>query len=259
MKKTVFFSIAMALMAIVGCNKNQPSNVDELSYEGPTGKLKVTVALADGETKANQTSGVEGHANEKKIESLQVFVFNKATGRLEAERYETYATPGDGTKTMTLTTLTGEKEVWAITNAPRQTGISSAPTNTEARNQLKAKMSYLENNKVNALQMVGSADVTVAETEANLDAMKDVATSVNIPVKRLAARVTLDKVTVDYTGTQLEGATLQITGMYLKNVVRMCRMDGDASGVGMTFNVVGSYVNAYNYAAVNSGSDAIKA
>ena len=41
----------------------------------------------------------------------------------------------------------------------------------------------------------------------------------NIYVKRLASQILVDKVTVDFTGTELEGGTFSISQIYLKNVV----------------------------------------
>jgi len=53
-------------------------------------------------------------------------------------------------------------------------------------------------------------------------------TPVAINLYRLAARISLDKVTVDFDGTSLQGSSFSIKDIYLKNVVNSLRFDGQA-------------------------------
>ena len=225
MKKFLYFSL-VALLAVAACDKNvHPIDTPEQAVDTATGN--VTVSLNTLEPPL--TKAPAGSAAESKINSVHVFIFDRASGKRETDRYEQVSGTVSGTYTMTLTSLTGLKEVWAVVNAPRI-------TNVENVNALKQKVSDLGENAVTNLLMSGFNDnVNVLETNANIASEAGVVTNAAINVCRLGARITLSNITVDFRNTDLEGADFAVTGLYLKNVVGNIRLDGLSSGIDLNW------------------------
>ena len=251
MKKTLYFCALLvpAILLCFACDKNEsstPGGAGETA--GVYGNVKVTLNLSDDNTKTLTTN-----AKETKINSVQVFIFNKGTAKLETDRYETISSEVNSTYSVTLTSLTGNKDIWAVVNAPRLSGI-------ETVNNLKQTASDLADNRIDNLLMTGCIEnVEVKETNPNVESKKDVTTNADIQAFRLGARISLEAVTVDFTNTDLEGATFTLTGMYLKNVVGKVRMDGESSGTGIALDQTSSWYNLTNKAAVDTAPAAVKA
>lgn len=251
MKKLFYLSVvALASIMVASCNKNiQGVDAPEQVIEAPTGSVKISLAAPAGaSTKALSTA-----AAETKINTVHVFIFNKATGKRETDRFEQVTGTVTGTYTMTLTSLTGQKEVWAVVNSPRIVNVE----NVEA---LKQKVSDLSENSITNLLMTGyNNDVDVQETNANIPSQANVVTNASIDVYRLGARISLNNVTVDFRNTDLEGAEFTVTGLYVKNVVGKVRIDGLSSGAGIDLSQVGSWYNMCNQANVLAAPAAIQA
>lgn len=242
MKKHFFFLVAA--LALVACNKNIAPVAETGEELKETGALVVAVSTESQNTKANSNA-----VEESKVNTLQVFVFEAATGKLETDKYET------NTKTITLSTLTGAKHVWAIANAPK---INLAKDALES--VLANTVSNLGENTITGLTMVGVSaptspgsipftpgNVTVgAYTVGNTETI----TSVPINLYRLGARISLDKVTVDFTGSALQGKSFSIKDIYLKNVVNALHFDGTP----VDLNVESFWTNRISDHAPNGGS-----
>lgn len=248
MKKNHFiFSVAiLAAFCAVSCNKSHPgSDLLPEQQEASYGNVRISLnTSADQATKVLSSSAVE-----TRINSVQVFIFNKASGKRETDRFENVSGNVSDSYTMTLTSLTGEKVVWAVVNSPRITHVGTL-------DELKQKVSDLgENSAVNLLMSGFNDNVLVLETNANVASQQNVVTDASIDVTRLAARISLNAVTVDFTNTDLENATFTVTGLYLKNVVGKSRIDG--SGIDMT--QAANWYNMSNLAGVTSAPAAIQA
>ena len=248
MKKNHFiFSVAiLAAFCAVSCNKSHPgSDLLPEQQEASYGNVRISLnTSADQATKVLSSSAVE-----TRINSVQVFIFNKASGKRETDRFENVSGNVSDSYTMTLTSLTGEKVVWAVVNSPRITHVGTL-------DELKQKVSDLgENSAVNLLMSGFNDNVLVLETNANVASQQNVVTDASIDVTRLAARISLNAVTVDFTNTDLENATFTVTGLYLKNVVGKSRIDG--SGIDMT--QAANWYNMSNQAGVTSAPAAIQA
>ena len=212
MKKNVLFFLAISgLLAMVSCRR---STAEEPSAGlVPTCPLTVTIAT-DPSTKS-------AYADRKdyQISSVQIIVFD-GQNRMETD-YFTTVTPTDDPVSVEISTFTGPKNVYALINHERITlgkdRLMAAFENT---------LSDLNENSPTNLVMVGRNQVVVNEYDKNKDPDAE-PQEVNIYLKRLAAMVVLDKVTVDFTGTALEGATFTIQEMYLKNVVGKCYLGLD--------------------------------
>ena len=131
------------------------------------------------------------------------------------------ATPANGSTSLTLTTQTGNKTVYAIVNAPRLGSATLAA--------LESTLSDLKENTATNLVMSGKSASEVTEYDINKNSSA-VAQPLSINVKRLSAMILLDQVKVDFTGTSLEGGTFSIQEIYLKNVVGKCPLGVEADG-----------------------------
>lgn len=252
MKKYLYFLTAAAFM-LAACNKND-APVGEVENKAPeTGALVVSVSSESQNTKANSTL-----TDESKVNTLQVFVFEATTGKLETDKYEA------NTKTITLSTLTGVKHVWAIANAPK------IILNKDAlESVLASKISNLGENTITGLTMVGvsapASPGSIPFTPGNITVgaytvgATETITAVPINIYRLGARISLEKVTVDFTGTSLEGKSFSIRDIYLKNVVNGLRFDGqpaDLNDAGYWTNRVADHApNGGNYYLDKAGNN----
>lgn len=219
MKKYLYFLTAAAFM-LAACNKNDAPVGEVENKASETGALVVSVSTETKNTKATSTL-----VDEFAVNTLQVFVFDAVTGKFETGKYES------NTKTMTLSTLTGAKHVWAIANAPKINLDKDA-----LESVLASRISNLGENTITGLTMVGVSapanpgsipftpgSVTVS---AYTVGVTETITAIPINLYRLGARISLEKVTVDFSGTSLEGKSFSIRDIYLKNVVNGLRFDG---------------------------------
>lgn len=191
MKLKNFFAAVLLTACACGCGQkmNEP-DVEKNAEEAVT--LDVSVPLKG--TKATDISG------ERTVGSLQVFVFRK-DGTLEAEARE------EG-QTISLSCTTGEKDVYAIVNAPVITDVMTLEN-------LKWKESFLTENAPGAFVMSGKTSVTLSAS-----------TSVEIEVKRLVARISIKKIVNNFTLDQYRTGALRIKGIYLLNVQSMVKYLG---------------------------------
>lgn len=199
MRKTHHLLLATAIACTLSCQKNVPIQ----GPDGQTGLLEVTIGVP--QTKSDNTA-----LKDYQINSYQVFVFD-SNGKKETDRYASITTsPAQNTVQVTVTTRTGAKTVYAIVNSPR---LSFATLTA-----LEGHLSDLKENSHTSLVMSGKNAKTVTEYDKNKDG-EVVPQTMDIVVKRLAAMVQLDAVTVDFRNTSLEGGTFTIQEIYLKNVV----------------------------------------
>ena len=223
---------ALALAGLVSCQKNEVNVTPEIALNTEeSGKISVTITVPEPETKTPIAS-----VKDAGISSVQLFIFDKATGLYEkSSTRKTF--DGENTVTMSdITSRSGEKIVWAILNNPAIQAVANETA-------LKSTVLDLANSSPTALVMSGCSDVDVV---ANATATP------NINVERLVAKVKMEDVSVNFGGTGLQGATLTIKGIYLKNVVGNVNLDGTAPAPLVWYN-------QRNAAAVAASSAAIKA
>ena len=177
MKIPYLFSAAMAALALFSCERE--------SIDIENKPIEVNVSIL-GTTPTRATSVT--YTNESKVENLQVFVFNN--GKLED-----YQDAG-AAMTAQLTATSGLRTIWALVNAPSLKDLTS-------ESELKAKVSRLSDNKINAFVMVGSTSLE----------LKD-GLSVPITVKRFVSRVSIKKISTDFQYA-LASEDLSINGIYL--------------------------------------------
>ena len=186
MKKSIF-AFAAALAALVACNKNEATPMQPQNQESLV-PCELTVGICGAMTKA---TGVTTD-NEAKVNKLQIFVFR-------GDDLDAYASV-ENAKELTLSCTAGEREVYALVNAP---DYSSVP----GKAALLAKVSELEANTLTNFEMVGSKSVTLPQTG-----------TVSIDVNRIASRVVLKKITRNFTSAALQALDFTVDAIYLVNV-----------------------------------------
>lgn len=210
MKKTSLFLMTAALLAgAISCNKGNVPSQEVVDPALKSGTLTVTIGAAEEETKA-----AIANMKDFRINNVQVFVFD-AAGRLETDVYKESLNVDNSTQ-VTINTKTGAKTVYALVNNSRLT-LTPGSTGELLANFEDRLTDLSENSSETDLVMSGKNSVDVAEY--NNQGAGGAPTPVSIYVKRLASRIQLDGVTVDFRGTSLEGASFDVMRIYLKNVV----------------------------------------
>ena len=205
MKKSIFV-FAAALAALVACNKNEVTPVGPQNQSETLEPCELTVGICGSMTKATAVT----KDNEAKVNNLQVFVFR-------GDELDAYASV-DNAKELTLSCTAGEREVYALVNAPAYSEVSSKTT-------LIAKVSELSANSLTNFEMVGSKSVTLPHTS-----------TVSIDVNRIASRVVLKKVTRNFTSAALQSLDFTVDAIYLINVAGNTSYDLSAAP-GAWYNV----------------------
>ena len=187
MKKSIF-AFAAALAALVACNKNEVTPMGPQNQPETLEPCELTVGICGSMTKATAVT----KDNEAKVNDLQVFVFR-------GDELDAYASV-DNAMELTLSCTAGEREVYALVNAPEYSMVSS-------KTALLAKVSELSANSLTNFEMVGSKSVTLPQ-----------ASTVSIDVNRIASRVVLKKVTRNFTSAALQSLDFTVDAIYLINV-----------------------------------------
>ena len=174
---------AAAAAVFAGCEKNH-----EEGFTGDGKAVELEVRLPDVQTKA------EGMENENKVKNVQVFVFD------HNKMLEAYAS-GDGSEgSLTVSCSTGQKEVVALVNARPLADVKSLT-------DLESRKTQLSDNEYDSFVMEGRVKPTLKASS-----------SVEVDVFRIAARVALTEVAVDFELDQHDEQVFQIKSAYLINV-----------------------------------------
>lgn len=181
MIKKLFFA-AFAALAFVGCNEDRVEPFIDQTGE----KVQLTVTIPSNETK------VTGYPSDTQINSIQVFVFDKNG------IYET-SDKGYGSA-LSLTCTTGEKKIVALINAPAETSVANI-------DELRARIVDL--NECEAGSIVMSGEVTKTLSVSSIVAMQ---------VQRLAAKVAVSDVNLDFALDAHKNLPFRIKAIYLINV-----------------------------------------
>ena len=183
MKKALLFSAAFAALGLLSCNREVSPSV------GSEGKpVEVTVSIMGApSSRATDTK----YADESKVDSLQIFVFNGD----DREAYRNVK----NTMSALIPATSGERTVWAVVNAPDLSEVMSL-------NALKAAVTNLVDNAKDSFVMTG------AVTQELVDGG-----NVAITVKRIVARVSISRISTSLKDYR-EKWSVRIGKIYLINV-----------------------------------------
>ena len=256
MKKPLFTVFVALAATFASCNKSAPAP-EAAQSTVPDASITVNIGMENEGTKA-PTSLVKDYL----INKVQVFVFDN-TDKLETSYFEGSLTKNNS-HSVKIATFTGPKTVYVLVNHDRITKFK--PHTTTIAN-FEAELTDLSMNTPSSLVMSGKNTVTVGKYGTNGSAGTDgQIESVNVYVKRLAAMVVLDKLNVDFRGTNLEGATFTVQQIYLKNVVGKALLGvngltGTASSTVLPLPITDdqhtNYTYWYNKGTLETGAPAV--
>lgn len=213
--RTLFSSLLAAVLVMcfaVSCNKNNdlPSGSDE----SEPCELAVTFGgVFDAEITTRVASS--DAAKDNTIESVQIFVFNINTGRLDASLHKKGINLQENwTGTETVKCTTGPRTVYALVNCPAD--YVEGPLAISSITELEALTTSLGDNSPSSMVMVGKVENQTLTTAAN---------SVTLDVNRCCAKVVLESIRNDMYAPVYRDKVV-ITGAYLMNVPGKCSLFG---------------------------------
>lgn len=229
MKSITLLAALAAAVTIVSCNKDI-----EMETHPSDKPVHLTVNLPGLMSCETKVTG-QTESSENNISNCQVFVFRTDNGKLDACSYDG-SLQAAGQYSVDLDCTVGERKIYAIVNAAQD---FTSTVRDEA--SLKALTTDLKDNAANALFMVGSATSKLTEG----------ACSVSVSVKRAAASIILQKISVDMDAPAYRAAGLfKVEKIYLLNVCGRTNFGLDAQP---------SAVSVDNwYAKLQEESDAAK-
>lgn len=187
MKRKIFVA-AMAAVTLIACERNE---VDvPAPAEGETVMLEVKVN--SGMTKVSGEGGDE----EKAVSDYQVLVYDMSSRSLES-----YETPAASADEVEIRCRLGLKEIVVLANAPDVSDVISY-------DDFLKKRSSLEDNAVGKLVMEGHTSLDLGASGG----------SVTVDLRRLASKVILDGITVDFEQDAYDDMDFILKRVYLTNV-----------------------------------------
>lgn len=225
MKKSLLIILpVLMLMTLSSCEKEGP-----VCQEGQE-DVQFSISLENTGTKAtNYTTEFQA---ERTVNSVHFYVFD-SKGRLEAEF--------DGSKTSAVTkrVSTGSKTVWAIANISASR-FSSCRTLSDFESK---EVSFADFTTTN-YPMSGKKSVTIS-TGSN---------TVTVAVERFVSRICIAQVTNMLEGA-LDSDDLEVTNIFLENVVGNCKVTGAAASSLQWYNQCGRRDSNHSY-LISMKSDA---
>lgn len=185
MRKTFILSAATLAALLLSASCRKESSVAPFPS---TEKEFVTLSVNVGsETKAASTT----QSADNKVNSVQVFVFD-ASGAFETKE-------SGASTSLSIKCVTGSKKIVALVNAPA--------VNPASYSVLMSTVSALSDNALSSFVMVGDINKTVSASD----------NTVSITVKRLVAKVSIERITNAMTGINATKSFV-VKKIYLVNV-----------------------------------------
>lgn len=187
--KNNFVCAVVAAFALIGCTEKDVEPVAEDYADEQEFTLNVSVPVASTKSMAN--------ADDDAVDDVQILVFDE-NGLMEA-----YGSTVDGTE-VSIRCTSGEKSVVAIVNGMN---LSTARTRTGLQSM---KSNLLYDNTPGHLVMDGEINFTIDGSKTNYD--------ITVPVRRMASKISLGSVTLDFDILHWEDTDFKIESIYLINV-----------------------------------------
>ena len=202
------FLMMAAVAAVFGTMSCKKDNVPSMNHGNANPvdgeRTELTVGVATGMTKSTTITADD----EVKVNNLQVFVFR-------GDALDAYGV-ADNASTVTVSCTKGNREVYAVVNAPDLKGIAT-------KTDLLAAKSALSDNDESNFVMIGK---TNADLPSELP--------VNVEVDRIVSKVVLKTVNRAFTSAALAALNFSIDEIFITNVA------GDVN-YGLTDNPVDWY------------------
>ena len=188
MKKVLFFLAALSALTLFSCEKGQDVN------RGDGKKVDVTISI-QGTPDATKATGTT-YADESRVNSLQVFVFN-------GEALEDYKS-ADNAMSVIISATSGVRTIYAIVTAPALYETLGGANMTLTA--LTAATSRLADNALYSFIMTGSV------TQELVDGG-----TIPVEVRRIVSRVSIGKISTAFRESRAN-YTVDLLGIYMINV-----------------------------------------
>ena len=205
-KGFLMMAAVAAVFGTMSCKKDNVPSMNHGNANVPVDgeRTELTVGIATGMTKSTTITAED----EVKVNNLQVFVFR-------GDALDAYGV-ADNASTVTVSCTKGNREVYAVVNAPDLKGIAT-------KTDLLAAKSALSDNDESNFVMIGK---TNADLPSELP--------VNVEVDRIVSKVVLKTVNRAFTSAALAALNFSIDEIFITNVA------GDVN-YGLTDNPVDWY------------------
>ena len=212
-KGFLMMAAVAAVFGTMSCKKDNVPSMNQGNANVPVDgeRTELTVDIATGMTKSTTITADD----EVKVNNLQVFVFR-------GDALDAYGV-ADNASTVTVSCTKGNREVYAVVNAPDLKGIAT-------KTDLLAAKSALSDNDESNFIMIGK---TNADLPSELP--------VNVEVDRIVSKVVLKTVNRAFTSAALAALNFSIDEIFITNVA------GDVN-YGLTDNPVDWY-NKMDYSS----------
>lgn len=180
--RKVFSFIALACTVLAACQKN--------TGMAGEGTVPVTVSVTGSISKVTGLNP----ADEVKVNSLQILVFD-SEGNIQ-----NYKQAAEGETSVTMSITVGAKHIYALLNAPSLGDVASEAA-------LLGMSSLMSDNTIGSFVMTGSVSTTISK-----------ATTVEIPVKRMVAKVILKKITAAFESAEMASEDMFLKRIYMQDV-----------------------------------------
>lgn len=195
-----FLSLAAVLTAAFsGCTETEIPSANARSDSS-------ILSLSISGSASTKLTGTESSLEDNRINSLDIFIFRGDEEKgdyhaLETHRKFTGPELGDLTN-IEIQTTAGKKDIAVVANA--KTDLSKTVQDMQGFRTLSYR---LEDEEKGNLLMTGSCMVTVSKEK----------TSASISLTRMAARIVVDGIRTDFSGTAYEGKQLEDVKIYVIN------------------------------------------
>ena len=205
-KGFLMMAAVAAVFGTISCKKDNVPSMNQGNANVPVDgeRTELTVGIATGMTKSTTITADD----EVKVNNLQVFVFR-------GDALDAYGV-ADNASTVTVSCTKGNREVYAVVNAPDLKDIAT-------KTDLLAAKSALSDNDESNFVMIGK---TNADLPSELP--------VNVEVDRIVSKVVLKTVNRAFTSAALAALNFSIDEIFITNVA------GDVN-YGLTNNPVDWY------------------
>lgn len=188
---------------------------DEPAGEDGPPAGQVRLSLIESAPSATKMSGLTYALDEAPVNHWAYFVFERSTGSLA---YRGTVEQGGN---VTRTFRTGVYELCVMANYPVSGEHAPDLSSIRSMSDFQGLKAYLADQSLGSLAMAGLTLLTVQQTEG------DEVTEVEIHLRRLVSKVTLDSVSRNFTNASLAEQDIVLKHVYLTNVYPETRYAGD--------------------------------
>ena len=237
MKKSfLFFAALAAIFSLSSCKKDFTPSPETGQNEESRQLAQITVTVQGAPaTKAD----IATRNNEDRLNTVEVYVFDAQAGSITNGMLESYKKAEDAeilgeqhnNAKVTFNATTGKKHIYVVANAGNNYAVTPAAALAQTittEDEFLAVISRFNENAIasgsvaTSLLMVGGSENILTQGENNID----------ISLRRLVARVKIEKITGGFTSPALQASTFTVKKLYLVNVAKQAKMvNGDWSDV----------------------------